>query len=294
MSGPFFLGIDLGGTRIKAGICDGKARPIDHASIPTDADHGPEETMNRMAELGRRLMGARKAAACGIGVPGPLDLDRRMILRATNLKGWIKVRVPSGMKRRLGMPVIMENDANCAAFGEYQAGSPCDCLVLYTLGTGIGGGIVIHGKLWVGASGAAGELGHMTLDPRGPKCGCGQRGCIEAMASATAVARAYGLPAHEAFAALRRGDPRAKRVIDDACDKLGMAVANMIHVLHPDRIVLAGGMAAAGKPLFDRVRASVRKRVFPVCLEKIRIEPGRLGGDAGWIGAALWAREKLT
>jgi glucokinase len=145
--------------------------------------------------------------------------------------------------------------------------------------------------MWVGASGAAGELGHMTIDPNGPRCACGQNGCVEQYASATAVAKRYGRgSAKECFDAAKRGERDALDAVEWAADGLATGLANMIHVLHPDIIVLAGGMALAGDFLLDRVRDGVRKRVFPVFLEKIRIEASRLSGDdAGWMGAALWA-----
>ncbi|MBI2900965.1 MAG: ROK family protein [Planctomycetes bacterium] len=283
------LGIDLGGTNIKAGICDARGRVLASDSIPTEAHRGPADTLRRMAELGRRLAGRRRIGACGVGVPGPLDLARTRIYVAPNLEGWKDVRVPAVLRRLLGVPVVMENDANCAAVGESRAWPPCDGFALYTLGTGVGGGIVLNGELWVGASGAAGELGHMTVDPHGPRCGCGRCGCLEAFASATAVARAAGRPAHEAF---RSRDPKSRAAVARAAWALGAGIANLIHVFHPDLVVLAGGMARAGRAILDPVRAEVRRRVFAVQLAKIRIELSRLGDDAGWTGAALWAARK--
>jgi glucokinase len=293
-----YLGIDLGGTNVKIGVCTAQGESRGSASIPTEAGRGPQDTIERIAAAARKLMEKTgRARACGSGVPGPLDLERRTLFRATNMPGWINVPYPSLLGERLGMPTFMENDANCAAWGEYIAGAGrgTRSLVLYTLGTGVGGGIVIHGELWVGASGAAGELGHMTIDPNGPDCGCGQKGCLEQYASATAVARRWGKgSAKECFDAARKGDPEALAVVEWASEALSMGLANMIHVLHPDIIVLAGGMAQAGDLLVSRVREGVRRRVFPVFVEKIRIESSKVfGDDAGWLGAALWAARKL-
>jgi glucokinase len=293
-----YLGIDLGGTNVKIGVCTPRGESRGSVSIPTEAERGPEDTIERMAAAARKLMEKTgRVRACGSGVPGPLDLERRTLFRATNLTGWVNVPYPKLLGDRLGMPTFMENDANCAAWGEYVAGAGrgTRSLVLYTLGTGVGGGIVIHGELWVGASGAAGELGHMTIDPDGPVCGCGQKGCLEQYASATAVARRWGKGgAKECFDAARRGDPEAIAVVEWAAEALSMGLANMIHVLHPDVIVLAGGMAQAGDLLLGRVREGVRRRVFPVFVEKIRIEPSKLpGDDAGWLGAALWAARRM-
>jgi glucokinase len=196
------------------------------------------------------------------------------------------------------MPTYMENDANCAAWGEYIAGAGkgVQSLVLYTLGTGVGGGIVIHGEMWIGASGAAGELGHMTIDPAGPMCGCGQPGCVEQYASASAVAKRFGRgTAKDCFDAAKKGDAKALEIVDWSANGLAIGLANMIHVLHPDIIVLAGGMALAGDFLLDKVREGVKRRVFGVFIEKIRIEISQVpGDDAGWLGAALWAARKLA
>ncbi len=294
-----FLGIDFGGTSVKLGVCDSRGAIRGSAAIPTRADLRPEDMIDRMRAAAEKLMQATgRAIACGSGVPGPLDLERKTLLKATNLPTWVKVRYPDLLGKALGITTFMENDANCAAWGEYVAGvgRGTRSLVLYTLGTGVGGGIVIDGELWVGASGAAGELGHITIDPRGPGCACGQLGCVEQYASATAVARQYGKGScKDCFDAARRGEKDALAVVDWAADGLAVGLANMLHVLHPDIIVLAGGMALAGDFLLEKVREGVRKRVFPVFLEKIRIEVSQVpGDDAGWLGAALWAARKAA
>lgn len=293
-----FLGIDLGGTFVKLGVCTPQGEGRGTLSIPTRPDRGPEDTVQRIGEAADKLQKKTgRVKACCAGVPGPLDLERRVLMRANNLPGWTNVRFPQMLGNRMGMPTYMENDANCAAWGEYVAGAGrgTRSMVLYTLGTGVGGGIIINGDLWIGASGAAGELGHMTIDQNGPMCGCGQPGCVEQYASATAVAKKYGKgTAKDCFDAARNGDARAMEVVNWAADRLAIGVANMIHVLHPDIIVLAGGMAQAGDILVEKVHEGVRRRVFGVFIEKIRIEATRVpGDDAGWLGAALWAAKKL-
>ncbi|HLY11071.1 MAG TPA: ROK family protein [Planctomycetota bacterium] len=294
-----YLGIDLGGTFVKLGVCSGTGEVKGTLSIPTRPDRGPEDTVQRIGEAAEMLQRKTdRVKSCCAGVPGPLDLERRILMRANNLPGWVNVRFPQMLGNRLGMPTYMENDANCAAWGEYVtgAGKGVQSLVLYTLGTGVGGGIVINGEIWVGASGAAGELGHMTIDRNGPMCGCGQPGCVEQYASASAVAKRYGKgTAKDCFDAAKKGDPKAIDVVDWAADGLAVGLANMIHVLHPDIIVLAGGMALAGDYLLDRVREGVKRRVFGVFIERIRIELSQVpGDDAGWLGAALWAARKLA
>lgn len=292
-----FLGVDLGGTFVKLGVCSRKGDVMGTISIPTRPDRGPESTVQRIGEAADTLQRKTgKVRACCAGVPGPLDLERRVLMRANNLPGWTNVRFPQMLGNRLTMPTYMENDANCAAWGEFVsgAGRGARSLVLYTLGTGVGGGIVLNGELWVGASGAAGELGHMTIDPNGPVCGCGQKGCVEQFASASAVAKKYGRgSAKDCFDAAKKGNKQAAAVVEWSTEGLAIGLANMIHVLHPDVIVLAGGMALAGDYLLDRVRESVKKKVFGVFIEKIRIEVSKVpGDDAGWLGAALWAARK--
>jgi len=297
-----FAGIDVGGTNVKLGLCDDRMRPLARASIPTDAARGPADTVERIAVEVRRLAAGRAIQAAAAGVPGPLDRARRVLFKAINLAGWDRVPFPAMLAKALGVPAFMENDANCAAVGEYAAGAGrgAQCLVLYTLGTGVGGGIVIEGRLWAGANGAAGELGHMTIAPDGPRCGCGQRGCVEALASATAVARRYtelsrrnGVTARDIFSLARRGDRAAKQTVNETARWLGIGIATMLHVLHPDVVVISGGMAA-GAGLIAGARAEVRRRVFPMYLKGLRIVRGSLGDDAGWIGAASTARERAA
>jgi glucokinase len=198
---------------------------------------------------------------------------------------------------RLGMPTYMENDANCAAWGEMVAGAGrgSRSLVLYTLGTGVGGGIVLNGDLWIGATGAAGALGHTIIDPNGPACGCGQKGCVEQFASATAVAKKYGRgSAKDCFDAAKNGAAEALAVVDWSVEGLSTGIANTIQTLYPDVVVLAGGMALAGEFLLERVRQSANRKIFDVFSGKIRIEASQIpGDDAGWLGAALWAARKF-
>jgi glucokinase len=293
-----FLGVDLGGTFVKLGVCDPQGDVKGTASIPTRPDLGPENVVQRIGEAADTLQKKTgKVKACCSGVPGPLDLERRVLQNANNLPGWMNVRFPQMLGNRMGMPTYMENDANCAAWGEHVcgAGRGSKSLVLYTLGTGVGGGIILNGELWIGSTGAAGALGHMGIDPDGPLCGCGRTGCVEQYASATAVAKKYGKgSAKECFDAARNGDAAATAVVDWSAEALAIGVANTIQVLYPDLVVLAGGMALAGDFLLDKVRVSVKKKVFSVFKDRIRIEASQVpGDDAGWLGAALWAARKF-
>jgi glucokinase len=292
-----YLGIDVGGTSVKLGVCDADGQVRSRRRIATEPARGPGDTVDRIAASARALLAEGDHApprACGVGAPGPLDAERRALLRASNLPGWRDVPLPALLAERTGVPTVLENDANCAAWGESRVGVGRGArgLALFTLGTGIGGGLVLDGALWTGAAGAAGAFGHLVVHPDGPLCACGQRGCVEQYASGAAVARASGCAsAADAFAAASDGgsNPRARIVVARACDALAAAVAAVIHVLQPDVVALGGGMAAAGDALLEPVRDGVRRRVRPAWLARTRVELGALGDDAGWVGAALWA-----
>ena len=287
-----FVGIDLGGTTVKLGVCDPDGTVHARRTIDTEAERGSDDTIARIAIAVRELTDDVGAiSGCGIGAPGELDVERSHLLRANHFPGWANVPLPGRVARAVGVPTTLENDANCAAWAEFRVGTGrgSRSLACFTLGTGVGGGIVIDGELRIGANGAAGALGHISVDPNGPPCRCGQRGCVEQYASATAVANRYARgSARDAFAAAANGEQAAIAAVDWACDGLAAGVANVIHTIQPDVVVLAGGMAEAGDVMLERVRAGVARRVRPSWLSAIRIEVATLGTDAGWIGAALW------
>ncbi|MEO8337943.1 MAG: ROK family protein [bacterium] len=293
-----FAGVDVGGTAVKVGVCDDQGHVCARGSVPTDAAAPPEQMLDRIAVAVHQLAGdTGDIAACGVGTPGPLDPERRALHRANHLPMWTNVAIPQCLGDRLGIPVVLENDANCATWAEacIGAGRGAHSVVLVTLGTGVGGGIVLNGDLWTGVSGAAGALGHLVIDPAGPLCLCGQRGCLETYASATSVARRFGRgSALDAFAAAKQGDAAGIAAISDASDALGAAIALIVHTLQPEVVILGGGMSAAGDALLVPVREAVRQRVRPAWLERTRIVTASLGGDAGWIGAALWAASSIS
>jgi glucokinase len=287
-----YLGIDIGGTTLNLGVCDRDGIVRGRLSVPTLAIEGPDDTITRILGAANTLIGQCGAVGgCGVGMPGELDIERHRFVRANHFPGWADVPIARLIGERLGVATTLENDANCAAWGEYVAGvgRGTRSLACFTLGTGVGGGVIIAGQLWLGANGAAGALGHIAVDPNGPECKCGQRGCVEVYASATSLAARYGKgSARDAFDAAARGEADAMASIDWAADGLAAGVANVIHIVQPDVVVLAGGMAAAGDALLGRVRTDVSRRVRSSWLRAIRIELSALGNDAGWIGAALW------
>ena len=308
------LGLDLGGTDIKAGLVGPDAEVLASESIPTEASGGPDHVMERMAEAARSLcdeaaVKLEDLGAIGAGVPGPLDSRRGIIHSAPNLPGWVDVHLKEALNEKLGSGPSLEvfNDANAAAYGEFWAGAGRDetitHMIMLTLGTGVGGGIILGGDLYTGAHGDAGELGHIILEPLGPLCASGERGSLEMFASATAMAgearrrielgAATDLPseptAKDLFD-LSESDPLAGEIVDWACGYLGIACANLVRSFDPQMIVLGGGVAKAGERLLKPVRAAFGRKTWTIRPEKVRIELATLGNQAGFIGAAGLAR----
>ncbi len=305
MSDVSVVGIDLGGTNLRAGLVDASGRILEREARPTRAERGPAAVIDEIAALAASVArGGRAAEGIGVGSPGPLDAETGVVFDAPNLAGWRNVPLKRELEARTGLPVRVENDANAAAFGEawLGAGRGARILVCVTLGTGIGGGIVADGAIVRGTSGVAGEIGHVTIDPGGPLCGCGNRGCVEAFASATAVVRAAreriragersalpddpGLDAAAIAAAARSGDPLAVSVLGGAGTHLGLAASIIAHLLNPDRIVFSGGLAGAGPCLFGPLIAELERRTFPRARAALTIALAGLGDDAGLVGAA--------
>jgi len=310
-----FAGIDLGGTTITAGL--GTADGTVHArrSIPTNSAEGPPAVLARMATLVEELAAASQAqiAAVGVGVPGLVDLATGTTKFFPNLPTkWRDVPLAAFLGQRLGCPVWALNDARAATLGElkYGHGRTARSMAFFTLGTGVGGGIAIDGKLRLGPLGAAGELGHQTILPDGPLCGCGNRGCLESLASGPAITAAgvrllrggMAPRLHEIVdgdvnrvspqtmaAAAAAGDAAVADALLQAARFLGIGVANVVTVLHPDLVVLGGGVAELGELLLDPVRKVVRERVGMFPPDDVRIEKSAVGEGAGLLGAIALA-----
>jgi glucokinase len=310
------IGIDIGGTNCVGGAVavDG-SRAIATVTQPTLASQGAGAVVADLAAMTARIAAdvrADDAAAhilgVGVGAPGPLDLKRGVVLLTPNL-GWTDVPLRDMMADATGLEVALENDANCAVLAETWVGAARGgrWVIGLTLGTGIGGAIVNEGKLHRGASDAAGEFGHMVIDLNGPLCGCGNRGCLEALASGRNIARRAqqlircGRPSRLAdlveghvdeitaelvYRAAAEGDEMSQQVTADTARFLGIGVANYVNIFNPDIVVILGGVAAAGDALFTPLRAQVAERAFRSMVEVCRIVPGALGGLAGVYGAA--------
>jgi len=316
-----FIGIDLGGTKIASALVDADMRIIDRIKVATRPEEGPSAVIGRMLDTVRDLA-ARQGCevsdvrAIGIGCPGPLDQQTGIVLDAPNLM-WKDVPLASPMAEATGRPVYLENDANVAALAENRlgAGRGARHMMYITVSTGIGSGLILGGKLYVGATGAAGELGHVTMLADGPLCGCGNRGCLESLASGTAIARrarevaarpggegilsAAGgdisaIDASLVASAAAAGDAAAAAIMRNAFEYLGIAVANVVNLLNLDMVVIGGGVARVGDMLFDTVRRLVSLRSFACMARDVAIAPASLGADGGALGAACYAAEALA
>jgi glucokinase len=292
------LGIDLGGTSIKVGVLETAAgvgdQPalVDHRTAATDAGEGPAAVLDRIAELVLAAVSAAgPIASVGLGAPGPLDLERGRSVSMPNLPGWQDVPIVAELEARIERPVRLLNDGRAMTLAEHLAGAGRGCseLACFALGTGVGGGIVVGGHLLLGMNGTVGELGHQTIDPDGPPCACGNRGCLEQYASGTAIAAAGGRrDAAGVIAAARNGDTTAAAVLDRAGTMLGIGIANVALAIGPQRVVVGGGAASAGELLLAPARAELVRRNRMMPIERIELVPAELGARAGVIGAALW------
>jgi glucokinase len=291
------VGVDLGGTNVRAALVrdDGTMGPV--RKVATRSGEGPEAVLERIAALVERVAAGARVDRVGVGVPGPVDFATRRVVRPPNLPGWDVVPVAAILEERLRVPVAIENDANAVVLGEalHGAGRGHPVVLGLTLGTGIGGGLVIDGAVHHGATGTGAEIGHCPVRPGGRRCGCGARGCLEAYASATAlvkrarrVMRPPPASAREIAAAARRGDDRALGLLEELARYLGEGIASAVTLLDPDVVVLAGGLAAASRFLMPVVRETVRERAFGGA-KGARIVRHRLGDRAGILGAAAAA-----
>jgi glucokinase len=319
-----YCGVDLGGTSVKAGIANEQGVVIARRSIPTQSHAGPIDVIRRIGDLILSLVEPDGAAASGvlkgigIGVPGQVDIATGTTRFLPNLPTqWRDLPLASLLSQRLRCPVRVLNDARTATLGELRhghgAGKPHLSLAFFTLGTGVGGGVAIDGKLRLGPLGAAGELGHQTVIADGARCGCGNLGCLETIASGPAIAAEgiklmrMGLAPHlfdlvggqadqvttRQMAIAAQRDRAIEQAIVRAASYLGIAAANVVTMLHPDLIVIGGGVAEIGELLLDTVRQVMHTRVGMFPTDDVRVEQSMLGDQAGLIGAVALAREEL-
>jgi glucokinase len=322
---PFFVGLDVGGTNIKIGIVDDAGQTVAYQSIPTEQDKGPEDACVRMAAVVQNLLKDNRIALndvgrAGIATPGPMDIAKGMILRPGNLPGWRDFPIRDRVSHHLGVPTSFANDANAAAYGEFWsgAGKQFHSLVLLTLGTGIGGGIIIGDTLVEGEHSCGSECGHILINPAddAPMDSLGNRGSLESYCNATAVVdralAALGSASVTSLAKRRasgesvtprviaqeaeQGDEVARRVIMETAYWMAIGIVTLIHTIDPDAVVLGGAMtfggydSEVGRAFLQRIRDEVRPRLLEPLRDAVQIEFASLGGDAGYIGAAGLAR----
>ena len=321
------IGVDLGGTNVSVGVLPndgGDGDVIAMVTKPTEASKGAKYVVDKIVAMVNEAIrtvidehGGSKDdfAGIGIGSPGPLDRKTGTIINTPNL-GWRNFPLRDLISNEVGLPAALDNDANCATYGEWWLGAGKDVnnLVGLTLGTGIGGGIVMGGKIYHGASDAAGEIGHMTIDSTGRKCNCGNYGCLEAYASGPNIAaRAVEgieagaetvlpdlvdgdldkITAATVYEGVVLGDAYANEVMKETAKFLGTGIANIVNVLNPEMVVITGGVTRAGDHLFVPLRAEVRKRAFKSAQEACEIVPAGLPGTAGVIGAIAMFKDHV-
>jgi glucokinase len=314
---PFYLGIDLGGTNVKSGVVDDDGQTYSSVSLKTRAALGPEEGLKTLAEAARQAVKAsgldwKEIKAIGLGSPGTMDIEAGLLLDPPNLPGWDNLPIRQRLAELLDKPTVLQNDANAAAYGEYWAGAGRDAksLGLFTLGTGIGCGIIDQGRIIVGRHSNGAECGHMIIQMENARqCSCGAYGHLEAYASATALVKravealeegtpsrledawAKGMLSSRSIAeAAEAGDALGRRLMRETARYLAVGAVNLMNTIDPDMILFGGGMIAAGTTLLTDIRNDIKSLAFPIPAASTRIEYAALGGDAGYIGAAGCAR----
>ena len=307
----YAIGVDLGGTNIKIGIVSDKGKLVKSISIKTDADCGPKNVISNIIKGIETVLikNKLKIQGIGIGCPGVVSIKKGIIENAPNLPGWKNVKLGPIIKEKFGYKVHLENDANAAAIGElmFGAGKKFDSFIMVTLGTGVGGGIVFNKKIFRGEFGAAGEIGHISIDVNGPKCNCGSTGCIEAYAGNSYLkeqirselkdfpdSKVWQLIENDLTkvspriiqAASEQKDAYAKFVIERMGKQLGAALASVSNLLDISTFIIGGGVAGFGKPLFDSVRKTISERVLLPLRQRVLVIPAKLQNEAGIKGAS--------
>ena len=294
------IGIDLGGTAIKLGRFSEDGICHQSLTVPTPQPATPEAVLATITDAILQLQtppflkggqGGDQIRAIGIGTPGPVDAIGRIARVAINLKNWHNVPLADWLEAKTGLPTILENDANCAGLGEawLGAGRHFKNLILLTLGTGVGGAVILDGKLFSGHQGAAGELGLIAINPDGPECNSGNRGSLEQYVSVQAIRRETGLEPLELANLAKSGDAKALEYWQNYGRYLGIGLASIIYILTPEAIIIGGGISAAVEFFLPTVRAEIERRVLPSSRENLQLLVAQLGNQAGMVGAAKLA-----
>lgn len=317
----YIVGVDLGGTKIFAGVFKHSLEPVGTSKLSTKSQRGVDEVIERVARcvqdaVDEADLSMKQVAGIGIGAPGAVDFGTGTVVFAPNMEGWKDVSLKKDLEKNLGVPVFVENDCNIATLGVYVAelkSKPRNMIGIF-VGTGIGGGLVINGELYSGFNHAAGEIGHMVVDINGPKCGCGNKGCFEALASRTAIfqqikAAVKGgqktlltdmlgddlgdLRSGDLRKAIRRGDKFVDRIVESAAEYIGIATANLVNILNPEVVVLGGGVIEALQDeMMSVIIETARDYAMPGTMKGVDIIASKLGDSAGITGGAVLARRE--
>jgi len=311
----YAIGIDIGGTKLAAGLLDREGTIQARVNLPTGANCHPEQVVDAAAQavdllLDKTGIERDAIAGAGVGCAGHIDYARGLVLTNSNLPDWDCHPLSDILSDRLGLPVLLDNDANCAAWGEYRlgAGRGARHMCYLTFSTGCGMGIVIDGRLYRGATGTAGEIGHTVVNPEGPRCSCGKRGCLMSYACGMALDEmARGciecgedtllkelcgecpehVKAEQIAEAARRGDAVAQRLLETAGTYFGIGLSTVVQVLNPDTIVIGGGLAHIGPLLLDPCQQAMNENIHPVLVGSAQVKLSELWNDAGLLGAGL-------
>jgi len=314
------IGADLGGTNIRVGAISLQGKILHFKKESTNPENGKDLVIRKLLLMLKKTIReekaqGRKPVALGIGAPGVIRIRQGIVVSSPNLPDWIHVPLKKIAGREIGLPVVVENDANAAAYGEQWmgAGKGANSMICITLGTGVGGGIILNHRVWHGEDGMAAEVGHTTVNPDGPRCKCGNTGCLEVYASATGIISEVRrrlkreesvlkdldrkqegkITAEDVFRSARAGDLLSLRVIRQMGRYLGIGIANLVNIFNPELIVLSGGVTAAWKDFMPMVLEEVRSRAFEVPRDRAKILKAKLGDHAGIIGAAGVALQML-
>jgi glucokinase len=288
------IGIDLGGSAIKLGRFDWKGTCLQSLTVATPQPATPEAVLGAMAAAIDQLDPAHNSVAIGVGTPGPADAAGRIARVAINLEGWTNIPLADWLEAKTGMPTILANDANCAGLGEYWLGAGRNFrdVIMLTLGTGVGGAIILNGELYVGRDGSAGELGLITLNPDGPACNSGNNGSLEQYTCIRAIQRRSGLEPDELGARARAGDRAAIEFWRCYGRDLGAGLASLVYVLTPEAIIIGGGISDSAEFFFPATQSELERRVMPSSRPGLQLLKAELGNQAGIAGAAKLAWQK--
>lgn len=313
MAKKYRIGVDVGGTNVKVALVDKAGSIVFTDTVPTRAEMGYEYTISNMIKAISDVMKEAKVTkdaveGIGFGFPGQIDCDNGIVRLAPNIPGWVNIPIADIVSKEFGVPVKVDNDVRCAALAElnYGAGKGAQNLICITVGTGIGSGLIVNGKLVRGASNAAGELGHIKLQmENGPLCGCGDHGCLEAFASGPAIvamAEEYikggkstkyrelaknEITPYYVCEAAKQGDVVAKKIFEIIGTYIGIGLSSVVNLLNPEKIVIGGGVADAGDLLFNPIKEALVKRAMPIQGAAVQVVHAELGNTAGVIGASL-------